>query len=280
MNNFLTRTFTGFFLVLIVMGSFMLHPISFILIGLVIVAGIQLELTRIISQNNDHRRDYCGLIVSGFIYILVALYVYGFIGQEWLLMILLIIPLLFIRELYNKHNNHMVRIAVLIFSIIYSTLPYVLMLFASFGESGMDTILAYKPGNFNAGIVVGFFILLWINDSGAYLAGVSFGKHRLFERISPKKSWEGFAGGLFLTLGCSLFMPLWLDFYTRPDWLVIALLVSIGSTYGDLFESMIKRDAGLKDSGSILPGHGGFMDRFDGVTLAFPLVFLYITFFA
>jgi phosphatidate cytidylyltransferase len=128
-------------------------------------------------------------------------------------------------------------------------------------------------------MVVGFFILLWINDTGAYLTGMTMGKHRLMERISPKKSWEGFIGGTVLTALTASLLSSRLGILDSAGWVVVALIVAISGTYGDLIESMLKRSTGIKDSGSIMPGHGGFMDRFDSTMLAFPLVFLFISLF-
>ena len=266
---------------MIVMGGLWLHPISFALIGLIIIAGLQYELSGIIKggKPGDHR-EHSGLIISFLIYIVSSLVAFGFIDHKWLLLSIIIIPFIFIRELYKQRPGHIEYLAKLLFSIIYTTLPYILMLFVSRGNSGLDTLLSFNQSQFNAGIVIAFFILLWVNDTGAYLAGSTMGRHRLFERISPKKSWEGFAGGLLATLIVAWAISGWFDFFTLVDWLIIALLITVGSTFGDLFESLIKREKGIKDSGSILPGHGGFLDRFDGVAIAFPIVYLYITFFA
>ena len=153
------------------------------------------------------------------------------------------------------------------------------MVVLAYGGDGITTLLAPNSIDFSPETGIAFFILIWINDSGAYLLGSSIGKHSLFERISPKKSWEGFFGGLVLTLLVAWFIGPYFSGISRVSWLIVALIVSLGSTYGDLFASVLKRNAGVKDSGKILPGHGGFLDRFDGVAIAFPLVYLYLTFF-
>jgi phosphatidate cytidylyltransferase len=114
---------------------------------------------------------------------------------------------------------------------------------------------------------------------GAYLIGVTLGKNRLFERISPKKSWEGFIGGVILAAAVSWLLSGWLGVVSPVKWIIISLIVSITGTLGDLVESMLKRSAGIKDSGNIMPGHGGFLDRFDSAVMSFPLVFLFISFF-
>jgi phosphatidate cytidylyltransferase len=151
-----------------------------------------------------------------------------------------------------------------------------LLPFAAFSHDGLEPLIKMNSVVFSPGIPVGFFLLLWTNDTGAYLVGSAIGKHRLFERISPKKSWEGFLGGLLLTLLVARLIGGWLGVADTTGWLIIAVIISIAGTAGDLLESMLKRSLELKDSGTILPGHGGFLDRFDSVVVSFPLVYLYI----
>jgi phosphatidate cytidylyltransferase len=139
--------------------------------------------------------------------------------------------------------------------------------------------LAFSGGDYNPWLVMAFFAMVWVNDTGAYLVGVTIGKRRLFPRISPKKSWEGFIGGVLFTIGLSYGISLYIDGYPMFLWLVAGLVVSVFGTMGDLTESMLKRAMDVKDSGSILPGHGGVLDRFDAVTFAAPLVYVLFEFF-
>ncbi len=127
-------------------------------------------------------------------------------------------------------------------------------------------------GVYNPHLLLGFFFLLWTNDTGAYLVGRSIGKHKLWERISPKKTWEGFFGGLILSIIIGYVISLYYPELNYILWIVMAALVSIFGTMGDLVESVFKRSIDAKDSGSILPGHGGILDRFDGVFLSTPFV--------
>jgi phosphatidate cytidylyltransferase len=125
-------------------------------------------------------------------------------------------------------------------------------------------------------ILLIYFLLIWANDTGAYLFGVSIGKHKIFPRISPKKSWEGFFGGLFFTAIVAWAISLYFHNITFAHWLVIGLLSAIIGVFGDLVESMLKRSIDVKDSGKFLPGHGGVLDRFDSVFLSAPIVFAYL----
>ena len=151
--------------------------------------------------------------------------------------------------------------------------------FSAFAQTGLESILPHESYSFSPGIIIGFFILIWANDTGAYLAGISLGRHRLMERISPKKSWEGFFGGVIAAALIAWLLSGWLGVVNIFQWIVISLIISVVGTYGDLVESMLKRSAGVKDSGTIMPGHGGFLDRFDSTVISFPLVFLFISLF-
>ena len=122
-------------------------------------------------------------------------------------------------------------------------------------------------------------IFIWINDTGAFLVGITIGRHRLFERISPKKSWEGFIGGLIFSFITAWVFSLFYDNFSLIQWLGLSLTISISSTFGDLCESLLKRTIHIKDSGHILPGHGGLLDRFDSVLLAAPAAYIYIQIF-
>jgi phosphatidate cytidylyltransferase len=154
-----------------------------------------------------------------------------------------------------------------------------MMPFSAFYREGLGSLINQNLITFSPGIIIGFFILLWTNDTAAYLTGITFGKHRLFERLSPKKSWEGFLGGLIGTIGMGYLISGWLGVVDKPGWIIISVIVSVAGTYGDLIESMLKRSIGVKDSGTIMPGHGGFLDRFDSVVISFPMVYLYIAVF-
>lgn len=128
-------------------------------------------------------------------------------------------------------------------------------------------------------LLMALFVFVWTNDTGAYIVGCTLGKHRLFERISPKKSWEGFFGGLaFCIILASLANYIIPSMLSTAQWIGMGILTSIFSTWGDLCESLLKRTAGVKDSGKILPGHGGILDRFDSELIASPVIFIYLTF--
>jgi len=273
------RTLTGAWIVIFTLGGFWLHPVSFFLTGLIILSGTQYEYLRIIRSTGVNAQMIPGMLTGIAVYILATLVASGILGFRYLLILIPFIAGIMIFELYRRQDNPFDSLAHTIFSVIYTALPFSFFPFAAFGREGINPLIRYDGGVFSPGIIIGFFVLLWVNDTGAYLSGITFGKHRLLERISPKKSWEGFAGGIILSVLSAWLLSGLLGVLDTPEWIIVALLVAVSGTFGDLIESMFKRSTGIKDSGSIMPGHGGFMDRFDSTLLSFPLVFLFITFF-
>ncbi len=180
---------------------------------------------------------------------------------------LLVLPLLLIVSLYLKGPGTIVHLTGLFTGIIYTAIPLALLVFL------LDPV--FMGFSSPHGILLGFFIMTWTNDTMAYLVGINFGKRKLFERLSPLKTWEGTMGGVVFT--CLAAWVLWQYFgqLALVEWLGMALIVSVAGIYGDLAESMMKRSQNIKDSGSIFPGHGGVLDRFDAILLAAPFVYFY-----
>ncbi|HPI69560.1 MAG TPA: phosphatidate cytidylyltransferase, partial [Bacteroidales bacterium] len=276
MNNFFRRTLTGTWIVLFTLGGFWLHPISFFLTGLIILTGTMLEYYKIIQGSGVKPRVFSGIISGIISYAMASLVAAAYLHIRWLLLLLVLLPVMMITELFRKEDKPFDSLAHTFFPVFYIVLPFVLLPFSAFLYEGLKPLINMPDLPFSPGLVIGFFILLWANDTGAYLAGITFGRHRLMKRISPKKSWEGFIGGVIISIVIAWFLSGWLGVVTRWQWLVVALIVSVAGTCGDLVESMLKRSMGVKDSGSVLPGHGGFLDRFDSAIISFPLVFLFI----
>jgi phosphatidate cytidylyltransferase len=217
-----------------------------------------------------------GLITGISIYLISALIASGVIPMNTFLVIIPLMILIMILELYRGHDKPFDSLAHTFFPVLYTAVPFSLFPFSAFSHTGLSSLIPHAGITFSPGIIIGFFLLIWTNDTGAYLAGVSFGRHRLMERISPKKTWEGFFGGLILTALVAWLLSGWLGVVDAAGWIIVSVIISIGGTYGDLFESMLKRSTGVKDSGTIMPGHGGFLDRFDSTIISFPLVYLFI----
>ena len=210
-------------------------------------------------------------VLSGaYLFIATFLFIWKDIGFCIYLPYILYILLVFILEMYRKKPNPVLNWAYSFLGQVYIALPIALLnRIAFFPDS--NGVMSYIPL-----ILFSLFVFIWVNDTGAYLLGVTFGKHRLFERISPKKSWEGFWGGLVLAILSSMIFGYFLPDVGYLHWAFLALLVVLAGTFGDLVESMMKRTFNVKDSGNALPGHGGFLDRFDSMLFAIYAMFIYI----
>jgi phosphatidate cytidylyltransferase len=279
LNNFFRRTLTGAFIVIFVLGGFWLHPLSLVITGLVLGLGTQYEYYVMVRKTGIAPQLVSGMFTGAVTYILAAIIAAGFLSLKYFLIIIPLFFMIMIIELYRKQEKPFDSIAHTLFGIFYTIMPFSLIPFSAFSHTGINTLATHHLSSFSPGIIIGFFLLLWANDTGAYLIGVVFGKHRLMERISPKKSWEGFFGGVLLSVITAWLISRWLGVVTPFLWIIISFIISVSGTYGDLIESMLKRSIGVKDSGNIMPGHGGFLDRFDSTIISFPLVFLFITLF-
>lgn len=279
MSTFLRRTLTAVWIVIFVLGGFWLHPVSFFLTGAVIIAGSQYEYYLIIRNNGLKPQVIPGIVTGISLYTISTLCAAGKISAAYFLILIPLSFLMIVLELFRKQEKPFDALAHTFFAIIYTALPFSFFPFMAFSRDGINSLLSHGSLVFSPGIIIGFFLLLWANDTGAYILGVTLGRHRLMERISPKKSWEGFIGGLIVSLIAAYLLSGWLGVVTRNQWLIISLLITVSGTLGDLVESMLKRSYGVKDSGNVMPGHGGFLDRFDSTFLSFPFVYLFISLF-
>ena len=182
-----------------------------------------------------------------------------------LLYTMLIVPTTFVCELWRKSTTPIANIATTFMGVIYVALPMAMLLF----------VPQMLVGKWSAWAMLAFVSIIWINDICAYLVGMSIGKHRLCERISPKKSWEGFFGGLSGAVGFSVLFGHLLE-GNLFVWGGLGLVTALTGVAGDLVESLMKREADVKDSGKMMPGHGGFLDRFDALLLSVPFVMIYL----
>jgi phosphatidate cytidylyltransferase len=279
LGNFYRRTLTAVWIVIFILGGFWLHPVSFFLTGLLIVSGSQYEYYLIIKNSGVRPNSALGILTGAALYIISTLVAFGIIQVKYYLLVVPLLSLIMITELYRRQERPFDSLAHTFFAIIYIAVPFCLFPFSANAGTGLGSLLPHKGIEFSPAVVIGFLLLLWANDTGAYLTGVTMGKHRLMERISPGKSWEGFFGGLIISVLAAWLLAGWLGVVERAEWMIIAVLIATTGTYGDLIESMLKRSVGIKDSGSVMPGHGGFLDRFDSAFISFPVVYLFISLF-
>jgi phosphatidate cytidylyltransferase len=212
-------------------------------------------------------RVLAGLALSATLMISVVLYRSQYIDDRILLINLPLISFIFLTVLFLKSEAPFSELAFIFLGQFYVTLPFILLYCLAF---------ALDQNIYNKELLLGYFFLLWANDTGAYISGSLFGKHPLTPVISPKKTWEGSAGGAFLVIAL-----VFVNYYLFRDlaltgWAVSGFMVLVMGTLGDLVKSVMKRSKGVKDSGTILPGHGGILDRFDSLIGSIPFVYIYV----
>lgn len=278
-NNFIQRAITGIIFVGVLIGCILGGPISFTLLFALITALTIHEFGVIISKQPDVEINKPICMLAGVFLFFGFAYLGVMPGQtEILIPYLFLIIYLLVSELYLKKKNPLNNWAYAMMSQIYIALSFAMLNVLAYHSIGKEGELSNYQVQYNPILPLSIFIFTWINDTGAYCTGMLFGKHRLFERISPKKSWEGSIGGGVFSIIAAIVMAHYFPFMPISIWIGLALTVVIFGTLGDLTESLLKRTIGIKDSGNILPGHGGMLDRFDSTLMAVPaaVVYLYI----
>lgn len=268
MKNLITRAVTGIIFVGIIVLSFFISPAFFHIIFLTFALISTWEFLQLAEKQGSEPQYMVPFLLTATILSAFQLMMYSL--PLFIILILLSVLLIFtipVVELFRKTEKPAVNISVSLFPTFWIALP--------FSIAGMWTHF-FEAGN----IVLALFIIIWLYDTLAYCAGSLFGKRPLFERISPKKSWEGFLISLVLTIMCTMIfvrIPYFQNivFPTIFHWMGFAFVIIISGTLGDLVESLFKRSSKVKDSGNILPGHGGILDRFDSFLFAAPAGFIY-----
>jgi phosphatidate cytidylyltransferase len=269
LSNFLLRTISGILFVVSIVGALIIGKTTFLVVFSGILVLSMFEFYTLSLKARIKPQFFLGILIGLSFFIGSYLYTTGNIEAILLLGFIPLTTSVFIFELYRDHKRPFHNIAYTFLGIFYIAIPLSLFNFMVFDSTTLHYSYSYE-------ILLSYFILIWANDTGAYLFGVSIGKHRIFPRISPKKSWEGFFGGLIFTTIVAWTISLYFHNITFAHWFVIGLLSAIIGVFGDLVESMYKRSLDIKDSGKFLPGHGGILDRFDSVFLSAPIVFAYL----
>lgn len=274
-SNFIKRTITGVLFVAILVGCILWGAFSFGILFVIISALTIFEFGQLINSRTEDANvnKFIIMLGGGYLFLAVMAFCIDTAGSTIFIPYVLLLLYLLISELYLKKENPILNWAYSMFSQLYIGLPFALLNVLAFHNDPEYSSISYNPI-----LPLSVFIFLWLNDTGAYCIGSLFGKHRLFERISPKKSWEGSIGGGIVAIGVSLVLAHFFPFMSIWEWMGLSLVVVVFGTWGDLTESLLKRQLHVKDSGNILPGHGGMLDRFDSALMAIPaaVVYLYI----
>ena len=270
MSNFFKRTITGIFFVVTIIGSAIWNFWAFAAVfGIFTIAGT-FEFYKLVEKLNSKPLKIFGTFIGLMVYVISVLSIGGIIDKQTNLILFSLFALsffIFIFELFRKSETSFQNIAFTFLGIIYVPVAFSLLV----------SLVAYKPENIGVlTLPVFYFFIIWTYDTFAYIVGVKFGKNRMYESVSPKKSWEGAIGGLIFTLIVTVVLSNYFNFLSLIQWLGLALIIVVFGTLGDLVESMLKRSADCKDSGGFFPGHGGILDRFDSVLLSVPFVYIYL----
>ena len=278
-KNLITRSITGVIFVAAVVTSFM-RPEAMILLFALVTGLTAWEYTGIVNGiENVTVNRFISTSAAVYFFFSMAGYCSGIVPSAVFIPYLLTVVYMFVSELYTKAPNPINNWAYTMLSQMYVALPFSMINVLAFRGVGDGVVYNYL-------LPLSIFVFLWTNDTGAYLSGSLFGKHKLFPRVSPGKRWEGSIGGGILVLVVAALIG-WYEnsdahegmaelALTIPQWMGLGLVVVLFGTWGDLVESLFKRTVGIKDSGSILPGHGGMLDRFDSSLMAVPAAVVYL----
>ena len=272
MNNLTQRIITGSLFVAALVFCILWNSYSIGIVFFVCLLIGSLELTKLLNNGEPNKiASLSKIVVLGNAYVLSFLILRESIEIKWIFILIPLITLFFMYELFTTKTNSFRNLNEILFGLLYVFIP-----FMSLNILGTSEKFATKVEMTNSQhILLGFFVILWTSDSMAYVTGKLIGKNKIAPAISPGKTWEGVIGGFAFSLVAAFLI----SYFTESSlylWLGMAAIISSFGFIGDLSESMLKRKAGLKDSGNLLPGHGGILDRFDGIVFSAPLVMCYL----
>jgi phosphatidate cytidylyltransferase len=266
LNNFVTRILAGLVFITAVMGAAWAGPMVLGMLFLFFAAVGLHEYYDILRKDKALApRWWAGMLCGLMLYLLVFIQASGDVAASTYWWMVLPVAIIMCSEMFRTNESkNIVKLALTAFGWGYVIFPLALI-----------NVLGHVQGEYDWHLVLGYFLLLWSNDSGAYAVGRMLGKTKLFERVSPNKTWEGLIGGVLFTVFIAWVLSRYFYSVELKDWMAMAIIIGVFANLGDLFESHIKRMFGVKDSGNIIPGHGGVLDRFDGLLLSLPIVIAY-----
>ena len=269
MNEFVKRSLTGTVFVAVTLAGTIVHPLVFPPVFLAFLVLTQYEFYKLIEKAGHAPQTFAGLVLGGLFFVMCNLIAQKIIPLRYCLIIFPFIILIFLFEVLRKKPDALQNSMLTLGGFVYTVIPFSLLNFIVYPGFPHENL-------FNPWILVGIFTVVWTYDTMAYIGGTSFGKHKMCLSISPKKSWEGLITGAIFAIIIGVLNAVIFQSLTVFSWIISAIIIVTFGTLGDLFESKIKRDLNIKDSGTILPGHGGFLDRFDSLLFAVPVVYIWL----
>jgi phosphatidate cytidylyltransferase len=268
LSEFLKRSLSGAVFIIVMLGCIVWSPYSLCALLIAISSIALYEYYRIFSGRGYKPLVTAGIISGFYVLLIVFLERLSFIPLKYLELLMLPVIGMWFSFMFVKRQEFLVSLMITVTGLIYILLPLSLIPYIA-----QNRLTAYE---YNPEILIGTLLVIWTSDTSAYITGILFGKHRMSPHISPKKSWEGFFGGMVLAVLAGILYSKFTSLLNITDWVILSFIIVLTGTAGDLFESLLKREAGVKDSGTIMPGHGGILDRFDSLLLIIPFVFLYL----
>ncbi|MBN1819996.1 MAG: phosphatidate cytidylyltransferase [Prolixibacteraceae bacterium] len=269
MKDLVSRTYTAIIFVIIIVAGIIIRPYIFAIIFAFVLVLVMKEFYEMAKNSGASPQKIPGIVLGLMLFFLMFLKSSGIFPENSIWLIIPFAFSVFIIELYRNKEKPLSNIALTLGGVIFTALPFSLLNFFIFTEVQGHQV-------FYPWLMLGIFFILWSYDTSAYLFGIKFGKFKLFERISPKKSWEGVIGGAVIALIVGILNSVVFYSVSLMGWIGIALIIIVFGTLGDLIESMFKRSLNIKDSGKILPGHGGVLDRLDSLIFATPFIFTWL----
>lgn len=269
-SNLKQRIITAIIGAVVIIAGCMYSEWAYVVIFGIILAFSQMEFYKLCGLDGMLPLKSFGTFLGVAVFIFTFLEEMKILPPQYYYLVFPLISIIFFIKLYGKSDKKpFTGIAFTLLGIVYVAIPF----------SILNLIAFSADGTYRYELIIGSLFILWASDSGAYFAGTKFGKTKLFERVSPKKSWEGSLGGAFAALVTAYFISLHFTVLPQWQWFGVMGIIVVAGTYGDLIESLFKRSISIKDSGKGLPGHGGFMDRFDGLLLSAPFIIAFLKIF-